>query len=127
MSEKASGEPTLRDIATRLDRMDARLERVESKLDTMDTKIDALQGLVVQGFANLGVQAVRRTGTGDDDDRQVEAPTARQVDIVRPAYQPSKAELNEDLRVDASFEEAVDALTRPVTVRYIPRPKRRPV
>ena len=48
-----------------------------------------------------------------------------EVKIVRPEYQPSKAELNEDVRVDASFEEAVDALTRPVKVRYIDEPTKR--
>ena len=38
-------------------------------------------------------------------------------------YQPSKAELEEDMRVGATFEEAVDALTKPVTIRYIASPK----
>ena len=47
----------------------------------------------------------------------------RKVEIVGPAYQPSDEELEEDLRVDATFEEAVDALTRPVRVRYIDRPR----
>ena len=47
----------------------------------------------------------------------------REVEIVRPSYQPSKKELEEDLRVDATFEEAVDALTQPVSVRYINRPR----
>ena len=47
-----------------------------------------------------------------------------EVKIVRPSYQPSKAELEEDMRVDATFDEAVKALTRPVRIRYIPRPKR---
>ena len=50
----------------------------------------------------------------------------RIVDVVAPTYQPSKAELEEDMRVRATFEEAVEALTRRVKVRYIPRPKRRP-
>ena len=49
----------------------------------------------------------------------------RQLDIVKPTYQPSKAELSEDVRVDAMFEEAVDALTRPVEINYVPRPARR--
>ena len=49
-----------------------------------------------------------------------------QVDVVAPTYQPSKAELDEDMRVWATFEEAVEALTQPVKVRYIPRPNRRP-
>ena len=37
------------------------------------------------------------------------APRPREVDIVRPAYQPYKAEPEEDLRVVATFEEAVQA------------------
>ena len=51
------------------------------------------------------------------------APKPREVEVVHPSYQPSKAELEEDMRVNASFEEAVDALTRPVHIRYIDRPK----
>ena len=47
----------------------------------------------------------------------------RDVEIVRPVYQPSKSELGEDMRVGATFDEAVDALTRPVRIRYIDRPK----
>ena len=50
----------------------------------------------------------------------------REVEIVRPTYQPSKAELEEDLRVEATFEEAVSALARRATINYIPRPRRRP-
>ena len=46
----------------------------------------------------------------------------RIVDVVAPTYQPSKTELEEDMRVRATFEEAVEALTR-VKVRYIPRPR----
>ena len=51
-------------------------------------------------------------------------PPPRQVDIGKPTS-PSKAELNEDVRVNATFEEAVDALTRPVEINYVPRPPRR--
>ena len=47
----------------------------------------------------------------------------RQVEIVHPDYQPSAAELEEDTRVDATFDEAVDALTKPVSIRYVDRPK----
>ena len=50
-------------------------------------------------------------------------PEPREVEIVHPDYQPTAAELNEDMRVDATFEEAVDALTKPVKIRYIDRPK----
>ena len=48
------------------------------------------------------------------------------VEVVRPSYQPSKAELEEDMRVNASFEEAVKALVRPVRLRYVSRPPKRP-
>ena len=47
---------------------------------------------------------------------------SREVEIVKSDYQPSKAELEEDMRVDATFEEAVRALTDPVRIRYIDQP-----
>lgn len=50
-------------------------------------------------------------------------PKAREVEIVSPDYQPSAAELEADVRVEATFDEAVDALTRPVSIRYVDRPK----
>ena len=50
-------------------------------------------------------------------------PKPREVKIVRPDYQPSAAELEEDTRVEATFDEAVDALTKPVSIRYVDRPK----
>ncbi len=40
-------------------------------------------------------------------------------------YQPSKAELEEDMSIDASFEELVQAVMDPVEITYIPRPKPR--
>lgn len=51
-------------------------------------------------------------------------PPPRQVYIGKPTS-PSKAELNEDVRVNATFEEEVDALTRPVEINYVARPPRR--
>ena len=48
---------------------------------------------------------------------------AREVEIVKPDYQPSAAELAEDARLNAKFDEAVDALTKPVRIRYVDRPK----
>ena len=48
----------------------------------------------------------------------------RDVEIVKPDYQPSAAELAEDARVNATFDEAVDALTKPVNIRYVGRPER---
>ena len=52
-------------------------------------------------------------------------PDPPEVEIVRPTYQPSKAELGEDLRVDATFEEAIQALAQPVRIRYVSRPPKR--
>ena len=47
----------------------------------------------------------------------------RKVEIVKPDYQPSAAELAEDARVNATFDEAVDALAKPVSIRYVDRPE----
>ncbi len=46
-------------------------------------------------------------------------PQARTVDVVNPSYQPSRAELREDLRVDATFEELSKAVVQPVKVRHV--------
>ena len=51
-------------------------------------------------------------------------PKPETVEIVHSGYQPSKDELEADQRVDATFDEAVEALTKPVDIRYINRPKR---
>ena len=47
----------------------------------------------------------------------------RVVEIVRSDYQPSKAELEEDMSIDADFLELVEGVVQPVTIRTIPRPK----
>lgn len=41
------------------------------------------------------------------------------VELVDRSYQPSKAELEEDLRLDVSFEELTAAVVRPVKIRYV--------
>ena len=44
--------------------------------------------------------------------------------LVDPAYQPSKAEMEEEIRVpEMSMEEAVRRLTRPVKITHIPKPR----
>lgn len=46
------------------------------------------------------------------------------VELVKSTYQPSKKELNEDMRIaNATPEEVARALLRSVDVRFIPRPK----
>ena len=52
-------------------------------------------------------------------------PKPREVNLVHPSYQPSKAELEEDLRVNATFEDLTAAVIRPVRICYVDRPKRR--
>ena len=46
-------------------------------------------------------------------------PKARKVRLPHYSYQPIKAELEEDHRVDATFEEIVAACLRPVEITYV--------
>ena len=48
-----------------------------------------------------------------------EKPKPREVEIVHASYQPSRAELREDLRVNATFKELAKAVVQPVKVRWI--------
>ena len=45
------------------------------------------------------------------------------VEIAEPSYQPSKAELEADLRVNATFKQAVNALAKIVRIRRVEKPK----
>ena len=45
------------------------------------------------------------------------------VEVVKPTYQPSKAELDADLRVDATFEQGVEALATDVEIKHVDKPK----
>lgn len=47
------------------------------------------------------------------------------IELVKSTYQPTKAELEQDLRVPATFEEAVNALVQPVKIRWIDKPRDR--
>ena len=47
------------------------------------------------------------------------SPRRRVVEVMHPHYQPTQAELEEDVRIDAPFEDVVRALTRPVELRYV--------
>ena len=61
--------------------------------------------------------------------RKREHPTPRIVEPVHPDYQPSKAEPEEELPPLAvqypgiTAQDVARALTSPVEVRYVPRPK----
>ena len=53
-------------------------------------------------------------------------PKPREVELAHSSYQPPRAELREDHRVDATFEEIVEACLRPVKIRYVmPRKRKR--
>ena len=54
--------------------------------------------------------------------KKLEAPTVR---LIHRSYHPSKAELEQDNRVDATFEEIAKAVTRTVKVGFYKPSKRR--
>lgn len=56
------------------------------------------------------------------DTKQPEPPNVR---LIHHSYQPSKAKLEQDHRVDATFEEIAKAVTRTVKVEFYKPPKRR--
>ena len=53
-------------------------------------------------------------------------PEPRIIELSHHSCQPSVAELNEDVRVDASFEELVKAVLQPAKIRYLMPRKRKP-
>jgi len=58
--------------------------------------------------------------------RKPSSPRRCVVEVMHPRYQPTQAELEEDVRINAPFEDVVQALTRPVELRYVKpdRPRR---
>ena len=52
-------------------------------------------------------------------------PKSNTVEIVKPDYQPSKEELEEDMRVDLNFEELTQAVLQDTEVKQEDKPKRR--
>ena len=53
-------------------------------------------------------------------------PQPRDVELVHPSYQPSKAELEEPIEFPEGTtpDDLARAVMQPVRVRYIPRPRR---
>ncbi len=41
------------------------------------------------------------------------------VELVKSTYQPSRAELREDLRLQGTFKEAIQALVKPAKIRKV--------
>ena len=52
-------------------------------------------------------------------------PKPREIELPHHTYQPSKAELNEEIRTDKTFDEIVSACLQPVKITYVKQPKRR--
>ena len=53
-------------------------------------------------------------------------PEPRIIELPHHSCQPSVAELNEGIRVDASFEELVKAVLQPAKIRFVNPRKRKP-
>lgn len=47
------------------------------------------------------------------------------VKVPDPSYQPSRAQLRQDQRINATFGQAVKALTRDVKVKYVKPTKKK--
>ena len=48
----------------------------------------------------------------------------RKVTLVDSGYEPTKAELEEEFEIDATFDELVRAVAEPVEIEYVKKPKR---
>ena len=46
-------------------------------------------------------------------------PKPQTVELVKSNYQPSKAEMEADLRIKGTFKQAIQALIRPVRIRQV--------
>jgi len=51
-------------------------------------------------------------------------PQPREIKLIDPKYQSSAAELADDLRIDATFEDLAAMVARPVKIRYV-KPERK--
>ena len=47
------------------------------------------------------------------------------VEVLEPSYQPSKSELEADLRVNATFPQAVKALSKTLNIKHVKKPQGR--
>ena len=52
-------------------------------------------------------------------------PKPKTVELVKTSYQPTKAEMEEEFTVDASFEDLTKAVVQPVKLRWIDKPRNR--
>ena len=76
---------------------------------------------------NLTLPLGTRTERGEHRHEQPYTPKPREIGLVDPSYQPSKAELEEEIDFSElvegkSFEDLARTMLRPVKVRYTKRP-----
>ena len=58
--------------------------------------------------------------------RESDRPKSCVVELAHHSYQPSREELREDHRVDATFDEIMEDCLRPAKIRYVdPRKRKR--
>lgn len=96
------------------------IRMMRSMRDGMDGKRLTYKALTAPNGLPSGARAQLRQGI-DMKRKQSEPPTVR---LVHHSYQPSKAELEQDHRVDATFQEIAKAVTRTVKVEFHKPPKR---
>ena len=51
-------------------------------------------------------------------------PKPRKITIVDSSYEPTKAELEEEFKIDATFEELTRAVVQPVEIQHAKKPER---
>ena len=59
-----------------------------------------------------------------NDDSKPKHPEPREVEVPDSSYQPNREELQQDLRREGTFEDAIKALVNPVKIRRV-MPKRK--
>ena len=52
-------------------------------------------------------------------------PKPRKITLVDSSYEPTKAELEEEFQIDATFEELTRAVAESVEIEYVKKPKRK--
>ena len=88
-----------------------------TRLHSRDKRANGSRGRLASPSAEGSAQLPPRSTEG----KPSEPPTVR---LVHHSYQPSKAELEQDHRVDATFKEIAKAVTRTVKVEFYKPPKR---
>ena len=52
-------------------------------------------------------------------------PKPKTVELVKSSYQPTKAEKEEEIQINATLDELGEAAVRPVNIRWIDKPRNR--